>query len=241
MVVSHGENGYSAYCFRCGPVGFEPHGYRTLEELARINELNDRAKEAQSHELPEDFTTSIPEQHLRWLLRAGITPSRARSLRIGYSDQLTRIVLPVYDGDRLVYWQARALLHGQKPKYINPEADKSTILYWARPAAPPAGEVVVTEDILSAIRVGAHVTAACIMGTKTSDAQAAQLARFDRVSYWLDPDDAGREGNRKGCRKLGLVTSVREIVSHVDPKNLPDREIRELLGLAPNHRYSYHE
>jgi DNA primase len=101
--------------------------------------------------------------------------------------------------------------------------------------------VVVTEDILSAIRVGAHIPAVSILGTKTSDAQAAQLAEYDKVDYWLDPDQAGIDGTVKGRRKLALVTETGAITSPVDPKNLSDREIREALKLTPNHRYTYYD
>ncbi len=245
MVVGHDEIGYSAYCHRCGPVGNVKHGYRNLEELQRLRELNSIAQETQTHELPKDFTKDIPEQQAAWLYKAGISVRRAADCGIGWSDRLHRIVIPVYSssGD-LVYWQARAVRKGQTPKYTNPPIPKTNLLYWVHPSDDGRGEsrVVVTEDILSAIRIGKHVTAASILGTKTSDSQAAQLSRYNRVDYWLDPDGAGREGARAGTQKLSLVTQSGTLgkTCEVDPKNLSDREIRVELGLPPNTRYSYH-
>jgi DNA primase len=238
MLVSHGEAGYSAYCFRCGNVGFEGHGYQTLAEIERLKELNATAKEAHTHELPNDFVHEIPKYAAGWLFRAGVSLLLAKASGIGWSERLQRIILPVRDEHgATIYWQARAVHKGQSPKYINPPVDKASILFAAGPAGAGTARVVVTEDILSAIRVGQHVPARCIMGTKTSDQQAAALSEFDEVIYWLDPDDAGREGNRTGTRKLSLVTDARAIESEADPKNLSDRRIRELLGLHPNHRY----
>lgn len=238
MTVSHGENGYSAYCFRCGNVGFEGFGYQNLAELERLRTLNATAQEV-SNELPADLSPSIPAGPARWLFKAGLSVLRAGHRGVGWSERLQRIVLPLYGSDgELLYWQARAVLPGQTPKYINPPIAKADLLYRCIPDDADFSEVVVTEDILSAIRVGLHCPAVSILGTKTSDQQAAQLAKYSRVTYWLDPDEAGQQGNRAGTRKLSLVTDTRVINSDVDPKNLSDRRIRELLGLPPNHRYT---
>ena len=66
MLVSHNDTGYSAYCFRCGPVGFDPHGYQSIAEIARLKELNAEASVPQTKELPNDFTLEIPMRY--WLV-----------------------------------------------------------------------------------------------------------------------------------------------------------------------------
>ena len=238
MLVSHNDTGYSAYCFRCGPVGFDPHGYQSIAEIARLKELNAVASVPQSKELPNDFTLEIPAEKFTWLAKGGISVAMARTNNIGWSDRLGRIVMPVYNtaGD-LVYWQARAVSPGQSPKYTNPSVSKADILYFAGDPRDRS-RVIVTEDILSAIRVGAHCPAACILGTKVSDSQAAQLSTYDRVSFWLDPDDAGHKGAAAGKRTLALVTTADIITSTEDPKCLSNRKMREVLQLTPNHRYS---
>ena len=238
MLVSHNDTGYSAYCFRCGPVGFNPHGYQSIAEIARLKELNAVASVPQSKELPNDFTLEIPADKFTWLAKGGISVSSARSNSIGWSNRLQRIVMPVLSAEGLLlYWQARAVCPGQSPKYTNPSVSKADIIYYAGDPADRS-RVIVTEDILSAIRVGAHCPAACILGTKVSDSQAAQLSTFDRVSFWLDPDEAGHRGAAAGKRTLGLVTRADIITSTEDPKCLSDREMREILQLTPNHRYS---
>jgi hypothetical protein len=239
VIASHNEQGYSAYCFRCGNLGFEGKGYQTLEELNRIAELNAQANQVHSVDLPKDYTLDIPAEQSRWLLKAGISVYRAAKCGIGWSPSLSRVIIPLFD-DRggLLYWQGRAVLRGQTPKYINPPVSKQELLYWCKPEKADLSRVVVTEDILSAIRVGRHLPAASILGTKLSTKQAGQLSAYDRVEFWLDPDDAGREGAQKGCRTLNLATHARQVDSEHDPKNHSDREIREILGLTPNHRYS---
>jgi len=146
--------------------------------------------------------------------------------------------MPIYDRSGvLVYWQARAVSEGQSPKYTNPPVSKSEILFTSGDPTDKS-RVIVTEDILSAIRVGAHCPAACILGTKVSDSQASQLSTYARVSFWLDPDAAGLRGSAAGKRTLGLVTRADVISSDVDPKCLSNRRMREILQLTPNHRYS---
>jgi hypothetical protein len=238
MLVSHNDTGYSAYCFRCGPVGFDPHGYQSIAEITRLKELNAEASVPQTKELPNDYTLEIPADKFTWLAKGGISVASARNNLIGWSDRLGRIVMPVYDRDGiLIYWQARAVSQGQSPKYTNPPVSKTSVLYTAGDSGDKR-RVIVTEDILSAIRVGAHCPTACILGTKVSDSQAAQLSTFDRVSFWLDPDAAGHTGAAAGKRTLSLVTRADIISSDVDPKCLSDRKIREILQLTPNHRYS---
>ena len=147
------------------------------------------------------------------------------------------VLVGVIGEGTLLYWQARAVSKGQSPKYTNPAVSKTNLLYVTDPSSGPTDEVVVTEDILSCIRVGRHTSARSILGTKTSDTQAAKLASFSMVAFWLDPDAAGDAGAHSGRRKMSLVTASRQIVSSVDPKNLSDRAIRNILQLPPTHKY----
>ncbi len=242
MIVSHSADGYSAYCFRCGPVGFESHGYRTLEELAHTREANAAAQAVavQSTELPHDFTYSIPAGDRNWLSVAGITVSRARACGIGYSNSLSRVVLPVHARDgTLRYWQARATKPWQKPKYINPQVSRETLLYWGLSLRTPeptrTGGVVVTEDILSAIRVDGHMSSCSACGTKLSCSQSALIAEAagdSPIFVWLDPDEAGRSGAEAMRRQLSLIhPDVRVLQSTADPKCLSDALIRDILNL----------
>ncbi len=237
-IVSHNEQGYSCYCFKCGPVGFHGHGYQTLEDLERIRSLNTLAQKEQTHEIPPDTILDIPPEHFTWLSMGGISADRAKSLNIGWSPRHGRIILPLYGTNgTCLYWQGRAVSKGQFPKYTNPPVPKNDLIYWVHPDSGPTEDCVVTEDILSAIRVGKHISAGSILGTKTSNGQASQLRGYRRVTYFLDPDLPGVEGAKKGARTLSLVTSTSTITADKDPKNYSDRELREILGLPPNHRY----
>lgn len=241
--VYNTAKGYSFNCFKCGENSFVPHSDRTLVQLADLKLYNNRAMEAQHNEkiqLPQDFTLNVPTEYATWLYKAGLSGATSSDHGIGWSDSLHRIVIPVCDrSGTLLYWQGRAVSEGQVPKYINPRVDKSGLLYLAGQTYGNE-RVIVTEDILSCIRIGRHCAAACILGTGTSTSQANRLSRYRRVTYWLDPDRAGLQGMVKGKRKLSPLVPTDCIYSDKDPKNLPDRLIRQYLGLQPKDNHTYY-
>lgn len=237
-VLSRDVKGYSMHCFRCGEHEFHGKGLYTLDELKHHQELRERAHDPPK-DLPRDFTPVIPTHHATWLFKAGISTEQYTRCGIGWSEYHSRIILPIYDGDRLVYWQGRAVLAGQLPKYINPPGCKQGVLYHFGDHRDRS-RLIVTEDILSCIRVGKHLPSVSILGTSTSDEQAGYLCQFDLVEYWLDPDEAGIAGSKKGASKMALATKSNILTSHKDPKNLSDRVLRSILGLSEKRNYIYH-
>ena len=84
-----------------------------------------------------------------WLHHAGLGREEIGRLGATYDPRSQRVYLPVVEEGRLVFWQARAL-DGRQPKYLAPPVDKTAVLpRWGR-----AEEVTLTEDILSAFKVG---------------------------------------------------------------------------------------
>lgn len=233
MIINHSHEWYSAYCFRCGKIGAKSKGYQTLHQLEKIREL-DRAARLHSKvlELPQDTNYDVeswPSEARFWLHSASIYGGRLCERRIGYSVHLQRVVLPVYDASGcLTFYQLRRI-YGTGPKYISPSINRESILYWCTPEQFSLDEVIVVEDILSAIRVGKHIPCVSLLGTKISTQQAAALSHFKQVTTWLDPDIAGIEGAVAVRRAMNLVTETRNIKSTLDPKMLSDRKILEVL------------
>ena len=231
LIINHNTKGYSAHCFRCDFNSFEGKGKQSLAELARIRELNEQASEVKlTLELPDDYTTDIPLHGRLWLYKGGLTESVWKQHHIGYSASLDRVILPVYNtSGSLIWYQCRALLEGQKPKYIQPARDRSTIMFHVGCSGENLQRVVIVEDILSAIRVGKHLPTVSLLGTKITTSQATTLADYGRVTTWLDPDKAGRAGAYAIRKTLGLITEVENIVTDKDPKELSDQQIKETL------------
>lgn len=209
-------------------------GKLTLTELKELEALNERAKSGieAPHRLPDDYTKELSLEGRIWLYKAGLTPTDWSKYGIGYSPSSQRVVLPVYDTrGKLVWQQHRAVIAGQRPKYMQPSRDKGDTLYVAHPKTGATDRAIIVEDILSAIRVGRHTTAISILGTKLSAGQAKRLAKFSEITTWLDGDRAGRAGSKAIRKSMSLVTSVSNIQTELDPKEYSDHEIRRILCL----------
>lgn len=232
LMISHKPDGWSAWCFRCGEPGFVPAPAQSLsEKLAALREQRSADLVASAAlDLPEPRETDPqrwPDAARVWLYTAGFSNDAIVHLGWYYSPRMQRVVLPVFDEGRLVYWQARAV-DGRQPKYLNPLVNRNSLV--AKYGDGPV--LVLTEDILSAARV-ARVTAAwSLMGTKVPDGVAAAIAAAGKpVVLMLDPDTAGVTGAVKVARTLrSLGVTVHIARPKKDPKFLTKERTLECLN-----------
>lgn len=229
LIVDHKESGYSAWCHRCSAPGFVSHPRPSLaERLAKLREVRDVEAQAQADPrppLPADFEPSTwPLPARIWLYKAGLGNDTIQRLGFYWHERMQRVVLPVFSGDRLVYWQARGF-NPDLPKYINPELDKPVFKQGEGPT------IVLCEDMLSTVRVGEVTEAWCAMGTSLSDAAVSSLLASGKpVKVWLDPDAAGIKGRRKYVPKLRAYgIEATSIQSEKDPKLYSKEEITQFL------------
>jgi DNA primase len=124
------------------------------------------------------------------------------------------------------FWQARAV-DGRQPKYLAPPSGKALII----PRWGSAADVTLTEDLLSAYKVGRVAEAWCLLGTSMSKhILNALLKRGCRVNVWLDPDAAGLRAATKVLAQLrGAGIEARHVLSKKDPKLMHYEQIKELL------------
>ena len=245
-IVNHNAKYYSIHCYACDYNDFDSKGVLSLAERQRINELNEEALSiVHKLELPKDITYE-PEHFSRearlWLFKGGLTPSVWRQYSIGYSARLQRVILPVFDKDnKLIWFQCRAVLTGQKPKYIQPTGNRSNV-YFSAGDTGTNGRVVIVEDIMSAIRVynaisstststnADNTTVISLLGTKITSGQAAHVGSFEQCTTWLDGDKAGKRGSYDIRRTVGLLTECDNIRTEEDPKCYSNRQIQEILA-----------
>lgn len=228
--VSHDVGGYSAWCFRCSDKGWAPGPQLSqAEKLAAIRAARSADDEARSVSLPQPLIRDPGEwsEHCRlWMYKAGLGRDSIGRLGAAYHLPTDRVVIPVMDGGKLAFWQARAI--GRQPKYLSPPTrPPSLIARWGG-----AADVTVTEDILSAFKVAESGGEGwAIMGTHIPDAYVAALVkRGGRVNIWTDSDAAGRRSAAKYLKTLRAYgLDVRNIVTDRDPKLIPRSKIKELL------------
>jgi len=214
------------------------------ERLARRQaERQQDARLQASVALPAPLNTDVdtwPQQACAWLYKAGIGKPEIAQLGAYWHEPSGRVVLPVVENGAVVYWQARDphwTRASQRPKYVNPPMDKSALVAAYGENAGSGSEIVLTEDILSAFRVGQVTQAWALLGTNLTDAVLARLlATRQPVAVWLDPDAAGRKAARTIKRRLeSCGIPARLIQTDRDPKLLSRKEIASVTGhyLAP--------
>lgn len=237
LTITREGNDYRAYCFRCGEPGFIDGPEETMsQKLARL--VDQRAAEAriEGAELPAPMVRSVadwPDEAKLWFFKAGLSTHDIGKLGAYYHPPTRRVVLPLYQGEHAVFWQARAL-HGQQPKYMAANVDKSRVL----PRYGSASSITLTEDILSAYKVGSVGEGWCLMGTSLNAHTLSELMRRRcPVNVWLDNDIGPAHTYNKGqiaAAKAGqqlraMGCKVRNIVSPLDPKLMSRDSIRGLI------------
>ncbi|WEL95569.1 DNA primase/helicase [Xanthomonas phage vB_XooS_NR08] len=229
-------NELSAYCHRCGAYGSQKASESAEDMLRRLT-----AKEAQQRitaELPECASTDPtewPAELSLWCYRHGLYGPRISELGLYYSKKLDRLVLPLYNTDgELAYWQARS--QTMKPKWIGPPLDKRGLL--VQYGKGRGSHIVLTEDALSAFKVGLVCEAWPLLGTKLHARHAARLLELGKpVICWLDNDANHSSGSNPGqvaasailrqLRSYGLTCY--NVVADKDPKCYDQYQIRKII------------
>jgi DNA primase len=239
-MVSNEAKGYRAYCFRCGPAGFVAHGDFSIDALKRRREELAWSNTKQVS-LPKDFTTDIPPSEAVWLYKAGVGHTVSKHYGFGYSPSLRRVILPIYKDGVLQGYTARSTIN-ERPKYIEKVVEPSATVFVSDPsiALPWSGDgllgtvpdVLLCEDILSAVRVGRHVRLSiALLGTSATPRQLSLSDVRGTVGIWLDPDKAGNKGAKAIQRSLSIQGYETKLIrSAKDPKYYSNREIRRLLS-----------
>lgn len=239
LVVFRGELESSAYCHRCGTHA-RHREVLSLEEQLRLQKRREDADKAArgSVELPECTSRdpgTWPAALRNWFYRQGLGPAHLAALGLYYSEAMDRCVLPIADDTgAVVYWSARSAK--ATPKWLGPDVPKGGLV--AVYGRGRGDRVVLTEDPLSAYKVGLECEAWCLFGTKLKDAVALALLQDERVvATWLDDDQGRRNGSNPGqesalkmrARLRALGKDVTNITSARDPKYLTRAQIRERL------------
>jgi hypothetical protein len=228
LLVEHKDDCWSAWCHRCSDKGWHPKPTPSLaERLAKLKtaiSADDEAATTVAPPMPAEFNPSLwPDKARVWLYKAGLSNERIMELGFYWNPAMRRVVMPVFNDRVLVYWQARAF--DDRPKYINPPVAKP--LY-----KQGSGNVLVlTEDILSAARVGEVTAAWSILGTSADDSFITEIVATGLpVRVWLDPDKAGLKGRRKLVPKLRAYgVDATAVKADLDPKFYSKQEILQFL------------
>ena len=240
LYVTRTAKGHLYHCHNCAPKmsGFvydksTPTPTETLHRLSnpQVNQIVEQSEIV----LPKDFTPDIPMPGLAWLYKYGITDEEIQRYSFGYSSYHNRLVLPVYDADaRLCYYQARTLGVPSKsnPKYINVRSKGKDGYFWqsARNSFWGCFNIVLVEDILSAVKVGRSCNCIGLLGSYIPSSLTSELVKYHKIYIWLDADKW--KESIKYAIKLSaqMGKQVVPIYTEMDPKGYTTRDIAGILG-----------
>ncbi len=230
LIVSRDARGISAYCFRCHEKGWIPDERSLAERIHALSQAQEQDQvAAASIELPgpgKMDTQDWPDEPLLWLFKAGFSRDEIKGLGWYWNPRMQRVILPVRDHKgKVIYWQGRGF-DSSRPKALNANVDRAGIV-----AVYGTGPVLcLTEDILSAAKVGRVTEAWALLGTGLDAATARAAATYSKVALMLDDDPAGRAGAKKAHSMLSsLGVDVRQIYFGRDPKLVARKDIKNAI------------
>ena len=213
------------YCYACG---YFKSG-SAIKTLAREKDRGS-ASTTTTVCLPRDVDFSLPQKAWDHLSKYSLTNLDALKHRIMWSEEWQRVIFPYFAHDQLIGWQGRYLGKENKAKWYSQGIlrDLMHICGYAPPAGNPR-PIVLTEDVISAIRVG-HVTQASpLFGSHISTKAAMRYHKFfDNIVIWLDKDKQ-MDSIKFTARLNNLGITTRNIITDKDPKEYTDTEIVDIL------------
>lgn len=223
MKITSNEKGISFHCFKCGATAWVWHADQTYRSRkVREDEISkmQTEKNRSGYGLPVDFSHTIASAGLAWLGSGGWTSDLIEKHGVGWSDKLQRVILPVKPQG----YTARAVFPDQQPKYLEKAPDNA---FWL--SSTIVNTLAITEDILSAGRVGEFMPTQALLGTTVGI--CAPPVSVSEVVLWLDNDRAGKRCRAAFKRKLQWFPSIvlRDIETPKDPKCYSRDEIKEIL------------
>ena len=216
------------FCFSC----------RYIDFPSKIILFRDKMQEDDNIDyklpyLPIDCDTIYPERALEWVEQYELTREDLYRHNALWSETMQRLIFPMFADGQLLAWQGRSFFldeESQKkyPKWFGKGNLKDTFNIINQ-----NNRLVLTEDIISAIKVskcgvGAMPLFGCQIGRERFKRLYSLIDRGSDVLIWLDPD------KRKEAlleERMGLLSGLatRVIFSSKDPKEHSFGEIEEKL------------
>ncbi len=182
----------------------------------------------------------------------GVPEETLLRFRVGYAEQYEwaekkfseRIVVPAFWQGKLVGWQTRRLWDDGSPKYVSsPAFPREQTLYNYDPSARHA---VVVESPFSVLRHAHHSPIVGTWGASITDRQLRLLQKYERITWFLDADDAGWKAlldtiSPKGkVEKVGAINALAPYVKQyvvvnrwsADPADMDDATYDTLVSEA---------
>jgi hypothetical protein len=182
---------------------------------------------------PKDTLSMLGKKALKYVLdRMSINDVVLH--KIGYcgiGKYKWRIIVPLFEDDKVVYFIARDFMGGAYKKYDNPKKEEISIgkeeVVFNINGARMVNQAVICEGVFDAIRVG--IDGVAILGTSISELQYIKLLSLKRIYVMLDSDayDKAAKIASKFQRAGKQVYLIK--LAKGDPDDYSRDEIRNML------------
>jgi hypothetical protein len=212
------------YCFACG---YRTTTVTTKTMARKLAKKMTLTSDTEPDFSVENYTYKLPSVALRWLDKYGVTEQERIVNRMVYDLDKDLLVLPIYDGDRLVVVNCRYFGDNPDyPKYITKGWKSGHYKLFHQ---PQSRVYVLTEDYISALKVGRVANAIPLLGAHVSPTLVLScLGKCDYLRIWLDRDKAD-EAIRFAGRARQWHPNCATIVTEKDPKDYSTEEINEFI------------
>ena len=193
------------------------------------------------HPLPHDSV--LGREAWAYLIGRGVTPEQIATHQIGVATRgrlVGRVILPVFRGAEMVYYQARSLASSDPRKYLNPTNGEMLCtagdVLFGLDVAELFGRVTLVEGYFDALAEGS--TGVATFGSWLSNAQLALLAacaRRRRMAAVVKRDGDGTVPRAAMFAMARAVEAAGFVGVRVD---VPIGDPAERRGLASSEPYS---
>lgn len=232
MDVYNNDDSWSCWCHRCHEGGTVWKQHQHIR-VARVEP--DRVQPVPADAIRiRDATPYIQRQIWSLLIKKGIAPEIINEELLWYSPSANRLLL-LFQGRAL----GRSLSELQLPKWLMYGQWQNLPRTWITKYSPCA-PVVITEDALSAHKVGCalatkSITVLATLGTRLTDKTLALLLENSckHLLVMYDGDSAGKAGARAVKQRVspfGITCSILELPYGYDPKDCSIAQIQALIG-----------
>ncbi len=209
------------HCFACG--------YHTRPTLGnQIQNLESNVYKKNKDFVLRSFyshytnLTSWPNCVLNWLKPTGISPKDLSNEGVYYNQDLESLVFPI---SNTLYQYRYFGSNPNYPKYITNGPKNQYKLF----RQPSSQVFVLTEDYLSAYKVGRSFNAIPLLGAHFSEHLPLSLLRYNPIlRIWLDFDKYN-EAIKLTKRSSQWLPNCATIITELDPKYYKDMEIKEIV------------
>lgn len=145
---------------------------------------------------PQSYITKQLKKALKNFIVERYLPEHIKMYAAYEGRYRNRFIIPIYDGNKIVYFQARRIHKNMEPKYLNPIAEKERIIL-NKENFDRSKYIIVTEGLIDAFMIPAQGTAS--LGSSISEKFLKELDKLtDKgIILFFDNDDTGTKAFKK--------------------------------------------